>query len=100
MIRSYATAAARRSFRLKGPPLGLDHFIQRKRALALWRDIVRTIAAIPDQVTRNEMRQFARGEFEKHRDVNDIGHIRYLISSGKTEFDAIRSSLINANLLV
>ncbi|OCK96710.1 uncharacterized protein K441DRAFT_632272 [Cenococcum geophilum 1.58] len=98
MIRNYATAAAKRPSRLKRP-LGLDHFIQGKRAIALWRDIVRTTAAVPDLSTRDEMRQFARREFEKHRDVTDISHIRYLISAGKTEFDAVRSSLINANIL-
>lgn len=28
------------------------------------------------------MRKFARDEFERNRDVLDIGHIRYLISVG------------------
>lgn len=79
--------------------MGLDHFIQMKRALALWREILRTIATVPHEDTRNELRQFARREFERQRNVTDIGHIRYLISAGKTEFDATRTSLINAKIL-
>lgn len=37
-------------------------------------------ADIADVSTRKEMRQFARAEFEQHRHVTDLGHIRYLIS--------------------
>ena len=36
------------------------------------------------------MREFARAEFERTREVHDIGHIRYLISTGKTQFDGMR----------
>jgi hypothetical protein len=36
------------------------------------------------------MRAFARAEFEQHRDVQDVGHIRYLISMGRTQFDSMR----------
>jgi hypothetical protein len=74
----------------KGPVLGLDHFIQRSKTLALWREIMRSIYRIPASSTRDEMRQFARGEFEQHRHVTDLHHIRYLVSSGKTQFDAMK----------
>ena len=80
--RGYATVGHLPSrLRARGKaPLGLDHFIQRQRALALWRDIVRSTASISDASTRNDMRQFARTEFEQHKHVTDLGHIRYLIS--------------------
>ena len=80
--RGYATVGQAPSrLRLRGKtPLDLDHFLQRQRALALWRDILRSTASISDVATRNDMRQFARAEFEQHRDVTDLGHIRYLIS--------------------
>ncbi|KAF2793107.1 hypothetical protein K505DRAFT_245187 [Melanomma pulvis-pyrius CBS 109.77] len=102
MMRSYATVAAKAPSRLRTrgkTPLGLDHFIQRQRALALWRDILRGTAGIPDTVTRSDMRDFARREFLQHRDVTDLGHIRYLISYGKTQFDSMKSSLINSGVL-
>ncbi|KAF2740315.1 hypothetical protein EJ04DRAFT_572170 [Polyplosphaeria fusca] len=100
-MRGYATIAGKPPSRLglRGKrPVGLDHFIQRQRVLALWRDILRSTAGISDVATRNEMRRFARTEFEQHRLVDDLSHIRYLISSGKTQFDNMKSTLINSGL--
>ena len=36
------------------------------------------------------MRDFAREEFERNRNVTELGQIRYLISTGKTQFDSMR----------
>jgi hypothetical protein len=47
-------------------------FIQRQRALALWREIVRSTSNIPEEGARKDMRQFARAEFEQHRNVTDL----------------------------
>ncbi|KAF2134096.1 hypothetical protein P153DRAFT_104626 [Dothidotthia symphoricarpi CBS 119687] len=121
MLRRYATIASKPPSRLRArgkSPVGLDHFIQRQRAMALWREIVRSTANIPDETTRKDMRQFARSEFEQHRNVTDLGHIRYLISVrsgsaslplplqantflqyGKTQFQTMKGSLINSGLL-
>ncbi|KAF1914841.1 hypothetical protein BDU57DRAFT_540714 [Ampelomyces quisqualis] len=102
MLRRYATVASKPLSRLRArgkSPLGLDHFIQRQRALALWRDIVRSTANIPEEGARNDMRQFARAEFEQHRNVYDLGHIRYLISYGKTQFQTMKVTLINSGIL-
>ncbi|KAF2463506.1 uncharacterized protein BDR25DRAFT_107924 [Lindgomyces ingoldianus] len=102
MMRKYATVAARNPSLLQQrgkSPLGLDHFLQRQRALALWRDIMRSTAGISDAATKRDMQQFARAEFERHRNVTDLSHIRYLISTGKTQFDTMKNSLINAGLL-
>lgn len=104
----YATMASKRPLRVKGPLLTLDHvrnllplskpgsqvidkyqFLQKKRALTLWRDIVRAINSmrsshppssaggsqdqgIPPSATREELRKYARGEFERNRNVTDI----------------------------
>jgi hypothetical protein len=94
MLRRYATVASRPPSRLglRGKsPVGLDHvsfsefafgmvdimliimqFIQRQRVLALWREIVRSTANIPDQGARRDMRQFARSEFEQQSKVTDL----------------------------
>ncbi|KAI2238729.1 hypothetical protein LOZ13_003691, partial [Ophidiomyces ophidiicola] len=45
---------------------------------------------IPPSTTRNELKQFARQEFERNKSVTDLTHIRYLISTGKAEFDYMR----------
>jgi Complex 1 protein (LYR family) len=36
------------------------------------------------------MRQYARHGFLRNRNVTDLAHIRYLISTAKTEFDGMR----------
>ncbi|KAJ9498164.1 hypothetical protein H2202_006315 [Exophiala xenobiotica] len=74
----------------KGPaPLSLDAFIQRQRVLSLWRTILRSLYQIPKD-TRGEPIAYARGEFERNRHVGDISQIRYLISTGKAEFDGMQ----------
>ncbi|KAF2112325.1 hypothetical protein BDV96DRAFT_498152, partial [Lophiotrema nucula] len=75
-------------------------FIQRQRVLALWRQILRSTASIPDASTKKDMRQFARAEFEQHRHITDLGHIRYLISHGRTQFDSLRNTLIHSGIMV
>jgi hypothetical protein len=84
--RGYATA--RKPSRL-GPALSLDHFLQRGRVLAFYRTVMRGVHKIQDPQTRRESRRYARDEFERHRHVTDIAHIRYLLSTGKTEWDTM-----------
>ena len=89
--RSYATTSPRVSQRppsKKSPSLSLSHFLLRQRALSLYRTIIRACYKIPPS-TREEMKRYAREEFERHRDVNDSGKIRYLLSTGKTEFERL-----------
>ncbi|KAJ5096053.1 hypothetical protein NUU61_005409 [Penicillium alfredii] len=76
--------------RLKKPAVSLDHFIQRQRVLAFWREIVRALNKIPPSSTRTELHSYARQEFERHREVTDLQHIRYLLSTGKSEFETMR----------
>lgn len=108
--RTFATAGSAgpiRTSRLGGKTaLSLEHFLQRSRALALYRTIVRGTRQISDPTTRTETLRFAREEFERHREVTDLvcplstyncnwsvqctnvqTHIRYLISTGKTEWE-------------
>ena len=95
LIRSYATASLgknpTRSFRHK-PPLSLDHFLIRQRVLALYRDILRACYKIPPPA-REEMKLYAREEFEQRKDVEDLRKIRYLLSTGKAEFDKLRGQI-------
>lgn len=84
-LRSYATASRSRL----GATLSLEHFLQRTRVLSLYRTVVRGTRRIQDPTTRAETMRFAREEFERHRNVTDISHIRYLISRGKTEWEGM-----------
>ena len=47
-------------------------FLQRSRALSLYRTILRATRRIGDPTTRAETRRFARDEFERHRNVTDL----------------------------
>ncbi|KAK3322019.1 hypothetical protein B0H66DRAFT_186252 [Apodospora peruviana] len=84
-FRRYATGPRPRL----GATLSLDHFLQRARVLSLYRTIIRGTRRIKDPTTRAETRRFAREEFERRRDVKDLSHIRYLLSTGKTEWESM-----------
>jgi len=53
-------------------PIHGFQFIQRARVLSFYRTILRSIRRIPDPATRAETHRYARGEFERHRDVTDL----------------------------
>ncbi|RMZ80722.1 hypothetical protein DV738_g2598, partial [Chaetothyriales sp. CBS 135597] len=76
----------------RAPRLSLEHFIQRQRVLSLWRTIVRSIYKTPKD-RRPELLAYAKGEFARHKHVTDLSQIRYLISTGKTEFDQPRDDV-------
>ena len=76
------------------PALSLSDFLLRQRVLSLWRDIVRATNKIPkDSPTRQELKTFAREEFERNRTVSDTTKIRYMVSTGRTQFDQMRGLL-------
>lgn len=89
LARSYATTSTRTS-RLPAskPPLSLDHFLLRQRVISLYRTIIRACHKMPPQ-TRDEMQRYAREEFEQQKTVEDLRKIRYLLSTGKTEFERL-----------
>jgi len=94
-IRTYATIASRKHPTRLPPnkiPLSLDHFLIRQRVLALYRSIVRACHKIPAP-TRDEMRLYAREEFERRRNTGDLRQIRYLLSTGKAELDRLRGQV-------
>lgn len=108
IIRGFAFQAKKRPTRLDST-ISLDHvrlsfqalkvtaspvnqqmqFLQRGRALSLWRTIVRGCRRISDSNTREETLRFARDEFKRNKEVKDIVQIRYLISTGKTQWESM-----------
>ncbi|KFX90135.1 hypothetical protein O988_08332 [Pseudogymnoascus sp. VKM F-3808] len=87
-FRFFATEAARRPKSRFGPTVSLEHFLQRGKVLSLWRRVLRDTRRIGDLQTRAETRKMARDEFELNRNVKDISQIKYLISTGKSQWDA------------
>lgn len=77
-----------------GPQFSLGDFLLRQRVIGLWRDIVRAIYRMPKgSSTRIEMRDFAREEFERNKNVTDTTKIRYLVSTGRTQFESMRGAV-------
>jgi len=89
--RTYASALPKTPSHLPRKAfLGLDHFLQRQRVLAFYRTIVRATNKIPVSSTREEMKSFAREEFERNKGVEDLRHVRYLVSTGKDQFKTMQ----------
>ncbi|KAF2206638.1 hypothetical protein CERZMDRAFT_52728 [Cercospora zeae-maydis SCOH1-5] len=89
-LRRYASISPDKAVRFSGKTLTLEHFLQRQKVIKLWRECIRNINKIPPSMpTRREMRDYARYEFERYRNVDDLQHIRYLVSTGKTQLDSM-----------
>lgn len=88
-LRCYAHGPGRGRPSRLGETVSLEHFLQRARVLALYRTVLRGTSRLSDQKTRDETRLFARQEFERHRHVQDLQHIRYLLSTGKTQWEGL-----------
>jgi hypothetical protein len=98
-LRNYSTRplplSTKRPSRLSQinkPPLSLDHFLLRQRVLALYRTIIRTCHKLPSP-TREELRHYAREEFEQRREVTELRQVRYLLSTGKAEYERMRGQV-------
>ncbi|KAI5858353.1 hypothetical protein BZA05DRAFT_380936 [Tricharina praecox] len=68
----------------------LQSFLLRTRALHFYRDILRATAQARG---RHELRQWAKDEFLRNRNVTDQTHIRYLLDMGKREFTTMKRYL-------
>lgn len=88
--KSTPAAKPSRSKHLRQPPLSLEHFLLRSRVLNLYRTIVRSIYSIPDRDARRDPIAHAKGEFARNRNVTEAEQIRYLVSTGKAEWDGMR----------
>ncbi|KAL1974321.1 hypothetical protein VTN31DRAFT_4525 [Thermomyces dupontii] len=87
---SSSTSTSTRKRRFDKPTLTLDQFIQRRRVLGLWREIVRDIYRIPKSTTRTELLDYARTEFKRNKNVQDATQIRYLLSTGRSEYEGMK----------
>ncbi|KAH6672496.1 hypothetical protein B0J14DRAFT_74765 [Halenospora varia] len=87
LSRNYANRPASRLGRFGGELPSLDHFLQRERAIKLWREILRGCRQVSDPNTKKETLDFAKEEFRRNKDVKDLTQIRYLISTGKTQWE-------------
>ncbi|KAI6247136.1 hypothetical protein HI914_04707 [Erysiphe necator] len=62
-------------------------FILRAKVLSLYRMILRSSSCISKVEQRREVTKYVRNEFERNREVSDLMRIRYLVSTGKAEWE-------------
>ncbi|KAF7910140.1 hypothetical protein EAE99_011425 [Botrytis elliptica] len=85
-IRSHSSAKPRRPSSKLGPTVSLDHVCP---ILYMDRRILRDCRRIPDVGSRDETRRFVRDDFERNRGVTDLSQIKYLIGTGKTQWEGM-----------
>ncbi|CAF0779061.1 unnamed protein product [Adineta ricciae] len=71
----------------------LKHFIVRSQALALYRDVMRTVMKIEDQDYRKEIREWARSEFHRNRSLRDLGEIRTQVALGRRSLNELKLAM-------
>ncbi|KAI8578307.1 hypothetical protein K450DRAFT_248211 [Umbelopsis ramanniana AG] len=90
---SQAKPASKRFFEADG--LSLEHFLARRRAIALYREIIRSLKGL-NKTDAHEIRQWARSDFERYRGEKDLEKIKSLITSGKHQMHSVQQSLMLA----
>lgn len=88
--KSTASSRPTRSKIRSSQTLSLEHFLLRSRVLNLYRTILRAIYKIPDKDARRDPVAHAKSEFARNKDVRETAQIRYLVSTGKAEWDGMR----------
>ncbi|KAK9458009.1 hypothetical protein V1511DRAFT_17673 [Dipodascopsis uninucleata] len=77
----------------KKPSLTLAHFIHASQVRNLWRQTLRAIKKLDDQSLKAEMKTWARGEFESHKNEYDIETIKYHIATGRKQLEMMTEAL-------
>ncbi|KAM7345212.1 LYR motif-containing protein 2 [Cochliomyia hominivorax] len=73
--------------------LSLKQFMLRQEVLKLYRDIFRTIRAVPDTNSQQELRAWARQDFRVNQQQTDEVAIKMLIQYGRRSLNELRQSL-------
>ncbi|KAL0075164.1 NADH dehydrogenase 1 alpha subcomplex subunit 6 NDUFA6 [Phycomyces blakesleeanus] len=80
----------------KKESLTLDHFLTRGRVISLYRQILRSTKGL-DKHDAQELRAWARSDFERARHETDLDKIKALLSSGKHQMHNLQSSITLAH---
>ncbi|KAL8277694.1 hypothetical protein RQP46_009967 [Phenoliferia psychrophenolica] len=85
-------AQARPASRLSGPVLPLEYFLNRTKALALYRSFIRSSRGLGDISARQETVRFFRHDFEKLKHVVDPEKAKTLLSFAKRQLKQLNST--------
>lgn len=65
----------------------------RQEVLKLYRDIFRTIRKVPDEGSREELKQWARTDFRQHQHVSEPEAIKSFLQVGYRSLKELQNSL-------
>ncbi|ALC40706.1 CG34229 [Drosophila busckii] len=73
--------------------LSLKQFMLRQEVLKLYREIWRTTRLVPDKQSQQELRDWARHDFQTNRSQSDEVAIKMLMQSGRRSLTELQTSL-------
>ncbi|KAI9275953.1 hypothetical protein BDA99DRAFT_496961 [Phascolomyces articulosus] len=76
----------------KDSQMSLAHFMIKGQVISLYRSILRCGKGL-DKRDKQEIRDFARADFERYRNEKDLEKIRSLLSSGKQQMHSLEASV-------
>jgi hypothetical protein len=75
----------------------LKYFILRTNTLLIYREAIKFTINIKDPITRHDMRQFIRTEFDSSRNVQDRKKIEYMIGSARKKLNSFKETFFMSN---
>ncbi|MBN3291670.1 LYRM2 protein, partial [Polypterus senegalus] len=77
------------------PPaaLNLKQFLQRQKVLSLYRSILRTIRKVPDKEDQQYLKNWAREEFKRNKNVKEEDVIRMMLTQGRRQLEDLTRTL-------
>ncbi|KAI9496885.1 hypothetical protein BDB00DRAFT_869115 [Zychaea mexicana] len=76
----------------RDPEMSLAHFMIKGQVLSLYRQVLRCGKGLAKR-DKQEIRDFARADFERYRNERDLDKIRSLLSSGKQQMHSLQASV-------
>ncbi|GAA5836729.1 hypothetical protein JCM3766R1_007003 [Sporobolomyces carnicolor] len=74
------------------PPLPLDYFLNRAKALSLYRQFIRSTRSLGGLHARWETVQWIRGDFERYRSVVESEKSRTLLALGQRQLKQLNAT--------
>ncbi|XP_063351668.1 LYR motif-containing protein 2 [Pelmatolapia mariae] len=79
--------------RLPSAALSLKQFLHRQKVLGIYRNMLRTIRRVPDEADRKFLRDWAREEFHRNKNVTHEDAIRMMITQASNHLEELQKSL-------
>ncbi|NXE72948.1 LYRM2 protein, partial [Cochlearius cochlearius] len=79
--------------RLPPSALTLKQFLRRQQVLQLYRKILRAVRDVPADADRRYLKDWAREEFRRNKDVMEEDAIRMMITQGNMQLRELQRTL-------